>query len=99
MKKETKAELREGCGEAALEIVLSLVLLAIGAGVLALFGVSVDAEWLDEDLLMLIGIGAVLLVGGAVFGVFRIIKKKKITAKNAENNKTKEINTKENNHV
>ena len=90
MKKETKAKIREGCGEAALEIVLSLVLLAIGAGVLALFGVSGDVEWLDGDLLMLIGIGAILLVGGAVSVVVRVIKKRKEEnngEENAEDNK------------
>ena len=92
MKKEIKAKIREGCGEAALEIVLSLVLLAIGAGVLALFGVSGDVEWLDGDLLMLIGIGAILLVGGAVSVVVRVIKKRKKEnngEENAEDNKNK----------
>ena len=92
MKKETKAKIREGCGEAVLEIVLSLVLLAIGAGVLALFGVSGDVEWLDGDLLMLIGIGAILLVGGAVSVVVRVIKKRKKEnngEENGEDNKNK----------
>lgn len=86
MKKNFKSRLREGFGEMALEIILSLVFLAVGAGVLALFGVSGDAEWLDGDLVMLIGIGAVLLVGSAIGVIVWTVKKKNKRKNNAEDN-------------
>lgn len=47
--------LKEGCGEAIAEILISLLLFGVGAVVLFSFGADMDAEWLDGDLMMLIG--------------------------------------------
>ena len=58
MKKGFGNRFKEELGEAVLEIILCIVFLAIGAGVLAIFGVGADAEWLEFDTLVLIGIGA-----------------------------------------
>lgn len=77
MKKQTKTEIKEGCGEMIGEIVISLILIVIGGAVLALFGVDDDAEWLDSDLMMLIGIGAILIPAGIIFAIIHAIKKKK----------------------
>ena len=86
MKKRFKSRFRIELGEAALEIILSLVFLGIGAMVLALFGVSGDAEWLDSDLVMLIGIVAVFLVGSAIGVIVWTVKKKNKRKNNAEDN-------------
>ena len=86
MKKRFKSRFREELGEAAVEIILSLIFLGIGAIVLSLLGVSGDAEWLDGDLVMLIGIGAVLLVGGAIGVIVWAVKKKNKEKNNANDN-------------
>ncbi len=44
---------------------------------LALFGVGSDAEWLDGELMMLIGIGAIFIPAGIIFAIIHAIKKKK----------------------
>lgn len=77
MKDKTKEKLKEGCGEAVAEIVLSLIFCAIGAGVLALLGVSLSVEWLDEDLVMLIGILAIAIPAAIIFAVVHTVRKRK----------------------
>lgn len=77
MKNNFKSRFKEGCGDAVAEIVLSLLFLGIGAAVLAVFGVGGDAEWLDDDLMILIGIGAVLIPGAIIFAIIRAVKKRK----------------------
>ena len=91
--------MKEELGDAVLEIILSIILLAIGAGVLALFGVSGDAEWLDGDLVILIGIGAVAVVGGAVGALIFAIKKKRKKKDNTNNAEDNGENNKENDDV
>lgn len=68
---------KEGCGEAIAEILLSLLLFGIGVVVLSLLGVDTDAEWLDGDLMMLIGLGAVIVPVGIIFAVIHIMRKRK----------------------
>ena len=75
MKKNFKSRLKEGIGEALAEIIFSLLFIAVGVGVLALFGVGNDAEWLDGDLIILIGIGAVLIPTIVVCTIVHTIKK------------------------
>lgn len=70
-------KIKEGCGEAVAEILLSLLLFGIGAVVLSLLGVDTDAEWLDGDLMMLIGFGAVIIPVGIIFAVIHIMRKRK----------------------
>jgi hypothetical protein len=36
-----------------------------------------DAEWLDGDLMMLIGLGAVIIPAGIIFAVVHLIRKRK----------------------
>lgn len=68
---------KEGCGEAIAEILLSLLLFGIGVVVLSLLGVDTDAEWLDGDLMMLIGLCAVIVPLGIIFAVIHIMRKRK----------------------
>ena len=68
---------KEGCGEAVAEILLSLLLFGIGVVVLSLLGVDTDAEWLDGDLMMLIGLCAVIVPVGIIFAVIHIMRKRK----------------------
>lgn len=68
---------KEGCGEAVAEILLSLLLFGIGVVVLSLLGVDTDAEWLDSDLMMLIGLCAVIVPVGIIFAVIHIMRKRK----------------------
>ena len=78
--------LKEGCGEAVVEILISLLLFGIGAVVLFSFGADMDAEWLDGDLMMLIGLGAVIIPAGIIFAVVHLIRKRKnrISKKNKD---------------
>ncbi len=66
-----------GCGDVIAEILLSLLFLGIGAVVLSLFDVDTDAEWLDGDLLMLIGIGVIIIPAAIIFAVVHAVRKKK----------------------
>ncbi len=66
-----------GCGEVIAEILLSLLFLGIGAVVLSLFGVDMDAEWLDEDLAILIGMGAIFVPCGIIFAAVHFFRKKR----------------------
>ena len=68
---------KEGCGEAIAEILLSMLLFGIGVVVLSLLGVDTDAEWLDGDLMMLIGLCAVIVPLGIIFAVIHIMRKRK----------------------
>ena len=87
--------LNEGCGEAVAEIICSLIFMAVGGAILAIFGVSGDVEWLDGDLVILIGIGAIILPTGIIFAVIHAVRKrKKQNVKKIEiNNKTNLKNT------
>ena len=78
--------LKEGCGEAVVEILISLLLFGIGAVVLFSFGADMDAEWLDGELMMLIGLGAVIIPAGIIFAVVHLIRKRKnrISKKNKD---------------
>ena len=66
-----------GCGEAVAEVLLSLLFLGIGAVVLSVFGVDMDAEWLGEDLMMLIGIFAIAIPAAIIFAVVHTVHKRK----------------------
>lgn len=66
-----------GCGEAVAEILLSLLFLGIGAVVLSVFGIDTDAEWLDGDLMMLIGIFAIVIPAAIIFAVVHTVRKRR----------------------
>ena len=68
---------KEGCGEVIAEILLSLLFFGIGVVVLSLLGVDTDAEWLDGDLMMLIGLCAVIIPVGIIFAALHILRKRK----------------------
>ncbi|MBR3878818.1 MAG: hypothetical protein IKJ24_01720 [Clostridia bacterium] len=75
--KRTKKQIKEELLEGLLEIVLSLAFCAIGALIISLIGIDLDASSIDLDLLILIGIVAFLAVFGITFAVIHLIKKKK----------------------
>ncbi|MBE6647166.1 MAG: hypothetical protein E7611_05955 [Ruminococcaceae bacterium] len=77
MKKKAKTEIKEGCGEEVAEILLSFLFLGIGAVVLFLFGVDMDAEWLDGDLMMSIGIFAIAIPAAIFFAVVHTVRKRR----------------------
>ena len=68
---------KEGCGEVIAEILLSLLFFGIGVVVLSLLGVDTDAEWLDGELVMLIGLCAVIIPVGIIFAALHILRKRK----------------------
>jgi NADH:ubiquinone oxidoreductase subunit K len=77
--KKTGMKIKEGCGcgEEIAEILLSLLFLGIGAVVLSVFGIDTDAEWLDGELMMLIGIFAIAIPVAIIFAVVHIVRKRK----------------------
>lgn len=72
--KRSKSQWKETLLDAIGEIVIYLVFFGVGALVLALFGIDVDA--VDVDTIMLIGVGVLALLGGVIW-VAEILKKKK----------------------
>ena len=85
MKKETKVKLKEGLKEGFAELLgeigCSLIFILIGILVLSVFGVDPDAEWIDDDLTMLIGIAAIVIpaiIIGLIIGFVKKRKKKNI---------------------
>ena len=68
---------KEGCGEAIAEILLSLLFFGIGVVVLSLLGVDTDSEWFDGELVMLIGLCAVIIPVGIIFAALHILRKRK----------------------
>lgn len=82
-----------GCfGEVIAELVLTAVLFLIGWGVLSLFDVGLDSDWLDDDLILLIGIGALVALFGILAAVIKVFKRKKKKAaapKGDDNEETK----------
>lgn len=62
--------------EGVIELVLTLVFFVIGALVLALFGVALDGEKVDFDLIILAGIAVFFLVVGIIGGITNGRKKK-----------------------
>lgn len=75
--KRNKKQIKEDLLDGLLEIVLSLVFCAIGALIISLLGIDLDASSIDLDLLILIGIVAFLAVFGITFVAIHLIKKKK----------------------
>jgi len=71
MKKKTD----ESFLECIAEIVLSIICLFLGAFIVGLFGLDIDNENLDFDLLVLIGIVSLFSVGGIVYILILLIKK------------------------
>lgn len=72
--KRSKSERKEALMDALLEVVVAVVLFGLGALVLSLFGVELDA--VDGDTVLLIGVGVMALLGAVVW-VVEILKKKK----------------------
>ena len=78
--KKNRSQWKEFLLDTVGEIVFYLVLFGLGVLVLALFGIGVDA--VDGDLVMLIGIGVLSLLGGVIWGVSILAKKKKANGNN-----------------
>lgn len=85
--KRSKSQWKETLLDAIGEIVIYLVFFGVGALVLALFGIDVDA--VDVDTILLIGVGVLALLGGVIWVAEILKKKKKASDKsdaNADNN-------------
>ncbi len=72
-----KNKFREVLFESVGELVIELLLLAIGAGVVLLLGFTVDLDKIDLDLLVLIGVGVIAVIGIVIGGIAWLIKRKK----------------------
>lgn len=75
--KKSKSERKEAWMDALLELVVAAVLFGLGALVLSAFGVGVDT--VDGDVVLLIGVGAMALLGAVIWAVEILKKKKKPT--------------------
>ena len=72
-----KSKFAEGCFDICGELVIELIMIAIGALVLWPLGVTVDTYDMDIETLGLVGIGAIAVVGLMVCGIIWIFKRKK----------------------
>ena len=73
--KLNKKKLSEGLLEAILEIVLTLIFFGIGALIISMFGVELDSLDTDSDLIVLLGIVALVVLFGIVYALARFFKK------------------------
>ncbi len=83
MKKEKRGKLGEALAEILLELVLTVILFAVGWGVLSLFGLKFDE--VDPDLTVLLGIAVIAAIVG-VIAVVIYFAKKKLKSKKEDNN-------------
>lgn len=70
-----RGKLREGIAECLLELVLTVIFFAVGWGILSLFGINADE--MDSDLTVLIGIAVFAVAIAAVVAIAHFVKKKK----------------------
>ena len=93
-KRSFKEKFKENLGDAILELILTLILFAVGAGLIAFFGIEIDYETMDSDLIVLIGFGALAAVGALIAAVVVLIKRsrkgKKFSAAAEENTSLEE---------
>lgn len=73
--KKRKVRIGEALLEILVELLMTLIFFGIGALILYLFGVNLDAPNLDGDLIVLLGIVAFAAVFGAIFALVAYIKK------------------------
>lgn len=73
--KKQKTRIGEALLEILLELLMTLIFFGIGALILYLFGVNLDALNLDGDLVILLGIVAFAAIFGAMFALVAYIKK------------------------
>lgn len=83
--KKKKIQWRELIGEIVGELVIYLIFFGLGALVMGWFGVDIDADNVDGDLLCLVGIGVFAVLGGVVWVAEILKKKKKASDKSDEN--------------
>lgn len=76
-KTEKKEKILENIGEAVLEIVLSVSCFGIGALILLALGIRFDEQGWDGDAVVLLGIGALVVIGLAIGAVTAVVQKKK----------------------
>jgi len=76
-KKGFWAKVKTNACEALLELILGLICLAVGIGILALFGQAHLLARMNPELIVLIGVLAVLAVVGIVIAIIAVVKKKK----------------------
>ena len=73
--KKGKKKLKEAFFELAFEIVFTLLFFGIGALIINAFGIELDAQSIDFDLIVLLGIVALIIVFGAVYALIQRFKK------------------------
>ena len=85
--KRDKKRVKEGLIEALLEIVLTLVFFGIGALIVGVFGLEIDAPNIDFDLIVLIGIVALAFIFEIIFALIKLCKKMKNRKRKLEEKK------------
>ena len=73
--KKDKKKVKEAVFDVLLEIVLTVICFGIGALIIGAFGFRVDAPNIDFDLIILLGMVALVVVFGIVFVLFQWLKK------------------------
>ena len=73
--KEDKKNIKSALLEGLFELILSLICLGVGALIIGLFGVDFDSADIDYDLIILLGLVALVAVFGIFFALVRWIKK------------------------
>jgi len=86
--KKDKNKIKENFFEGLTELVFALVFFGIGALILHIFGIDLDAPNIDFDSIALIGIVAVVAVVGIVCAVLGAIKLSRKRSKKAEQTTT-----------
>lgn len=97
--KDRKGCLGEALAEIVVELVLTGVMFGIGALVFKLFGLDIDAEHLDGDLTVLVGIGALAALALIFALVWYIARSIKRNSKNKAEGKPSEENQEENKNI
>ena len=77
MKKDRKKAFTERLGEAAIEIVVSVIFFGVGALIVYLFGGDPFGEHADFDGIALIGIVALVLVAAGIGWIVHLTRKKR----------------------
>ena len=86
--KKDKNKIKENFFEGLTELVFALVFFGIGALILHIFGIDLDAPNIDFDSIVLIGIVAVVALVGIVCAVLGAIKLSRKRSKQAEQTTT-----------
>ncbi len=72
---DKKKARRERAVDAVIELALEIVIFIIGAGMLALFGVRIDDDSLDTDMIIMVGLGTAAVIMGLIILLYHIGRK------------------------